>query len=286
MNKKKVYSTWFLVPALAVFTIFFLLPMVLSLFFSLTVWNFDGFTFCGLENFKMFFQEASLRIGIRNSLLYAILTCFCKLVLSFFIALFLTSGIKTKTVQRSIVFFPNLVSTVAVGITFTALMHPSKGLFNKLLEAIGLSGLDWLGNTKLALFSVIGVDVWKGLSIATVIFIAGIQSIDKTYYEAALVDGADFWQRVKNITIPLSRSSMNSIILLSFIGGLRSFDLIWAMTGGGPGFATDVMASIIYKQYAAGYYGLSTAGNVIMFVVIAAIAFPLQKFLLSKEVSG
>ncbi len=286
MNKKKVYSTWFLVPALAVFTIFFLLPMVLSLFFSLTVWNFDGFTFCGLENFKMFFQEASLRIGIRNSLLYAILTCFCKLVLSFFIALFLTSGIKTKTVQRSIVFFPNLVSTVAVGITFTALMHPSKGLFNKLLEASGLSGLDWLGNTKLALFSVIGVDVWKGLSIATVIFIAGIQSIDKTYYEAALVDGADFWQRVKNITIPLSRSSMNSIILLSFIGGLRSFDLIWAMTGGGPGFATDVMASIIYKQYAAGYYGLSTAGNVIMFVVIAAIAFPLQKFLLSKEVSG
>ena len=137
---------------------------------------------------------------------------------------------------------------------------------------------------EIALFSVAAVDVWKGLSIATVIFIAGIQSIDKTYYEAAMVDGANFWQRLVNITIPLSRSAMNSIIILSFIGGLRSFDLIWAMTGGGPGFATDVMASIIYKQYAAGYYGLSTAGNVIMFVVIAVIAFPLQKWLLSKEV--
>ena len=77
---------------------------------------------------------------------------------------------------------------------------------------------------------------------------------------------------------------MNSIIILSFIGGLRTFDLIWAMTGGGPGYATEVMASTVYKQYAAGYYGLSTAGNVIMFVLIAVLAFPLQKFLLSKEV--
>lgn len=284
MNKRKIYSNWFLVPALAVFICLFMIPMVLSLFFSLTVWNFNGFKFTGLDNFIMFFQEDSLRIGIKNSLLYAILTCGLKVTLSFFIALFLTSSIKTKTIQRAIVFFPNLVSTVAVGITFTALMHPSKGLFNKVLETIGLPGINWLGDENLALFSVIGTDVWKGLSIATVIFIAGIQSIDKTYYEAAMVDGANFWQRLKNITIPMSRPAMNSIILLSFIGGLRSFDLIWSMTGGGPGFATDVMASIIYKQYAAGYYGLSTAGNVIMFVVIAVIAFPLQKFLLSKEV--
>ena len=79
---------------------------------------------------------------------------------------------------------------------------------------------------------------------------------------------------------------MNSVIILSFIGGLRSFDLIWAMTGGGPGFATDVMASIVYKQYAAGFYGLSTAGNVIMFIMIALLAFPLQKFLLSREVDS
>ena len=99
-----------------------------------------------------------------------------------------------------------------------------------------------------------------------------------------MVDGANFWQRLVNITIPLSRSAMNSIIILSFIGGLRSFDLIWAMTKGGPGFATDVLASVVYKQYAAGFFGLSTAGNVIMFAVIAIIAFPLQKFLNSREV--
>lgn len=284
MNKKKTYSMWFIVPSMTVFTVIFVIPLLLSLFFSLTVWDFDGFTFCGIDNFIMFFQEQSLRIGIKNTLLYAILTSGLKLVISFFIALFLTSNIRTKTLQRSIVFFPNLVSTVAVGVAFTALMHPRKGLINNVLEVFGINGPDWLGNPDIALFSVAAVDVWKGLSIATVIFIAGIMSIDKTYYEAAMMDGANFWQRVRCVTVPLARASINSVIILSFIGGLRSFDLIWAMTGGGPGFATDVMASIVYKQYAAGYYGLSTAGNVIMFVLIAVLAFPLQKYLLSKEV--
>ena len=129
-------------------------------------------------------------------------------------------------------------------------MHPSKGVIKSFLSLFGFGGIDWLGNVKYALFSVIGVDVWKGPGIATVIYMAGIQSIDKTYYEAASVDGATPWQRLKNITIPLSRPAMNSVIILSFIGGLRSFDLIWSMTGGGPGFATDVVASVIYKQYA------------------------------------
>lgn len=128
------------------------------------------------------------------------------------------------------------------------------------------------------------MDIWKGVGIATVIFIAGMQSIDKTYYEAASIDGAGAWEQLKAITVPLSRPAMNSVIILAFIGGMRTFDLIWAMTGGGPGYVTEVMASTVYKQYAAGYYGLSTAGNVIMFIMIAILAFPLQKFLLSKEV--
>ncbi|KLU72084.1 MAG: hypothetical protein RHS_2169 [Robinsoniella sp. RHS] len=225
-----------------------------------------------------------MNIGIKNTLIYAFLTCSLKVVIAFFIAVFLTSKIKSKNILRSIVFFPNLVSTVAVGIVFSAMMHPSKGLINTALQAIGLNGVDWLGNTHLALFSVIGVDVWKGVGVATVIYIAGMQSIDKTYYEAASIDGASAWQQLKSVTIPLCRPAMNSVIILAFIGGMRCFDLIWAMTGGGPGFATDVVASIVYKQYAAGFYGLSTAGNVIMFVMIAILAFPLQRFLLSKEV--
>ncbi|MDF2513285.1 MAG: sugar transporter permease [Herbinix sp.] len=283
MDKKKIYSLWFLVPATTIFAVFFIIPTLASLYFSLTVWNFDSSKFCGLDNFKMFFSENSLNIGIKNTLIYAVLTSGLKVILAFLIAVFLTSAIKTKHIIRSVVFFPNLISTIAIGITFAALLHPTKGIINSFLSIFGVGRIDWLGNVDIALFSIIGVDVWKGLSIATVIYIAGIQSIDKGYYEAAAIDGANGLNKLLHITLPLSRPSRNSVIILSFIGGIRSFDLIWAMTGGGPGFATDVLASIVYKQYAAGYYGLSTAGNVIMLVLIAILAFPLQKYLYSKE---
>ncbi|MDD3337515.1 MAG: sugar ABC transporter permease [Lachnospiraceae bacterium] len=285
MNKKKIYTLWFLIPSTIIFSIFFLIPLVSSLFYSLTVWDFKSFTFVGLDNFKMFFSERSLSTSVIHTLIYAFLTCALKVILAFFIAIFLTSKIKTKNFLRSVVFFPNLVSTIAVGITFAALMHPTKGLFNLVLSTLGAGRIDFLGNTSLALFSVIFTDVWKGVGVATVIYVSGIQSIDKTYYEAASIDGANGWERLKNITIPLVRPAMNSVIILSLIGGLRSFDLIWAMTGGGPGFATDVVSSVVYKQYAAGFYGLSTAGNVIMFVLIAVIAYPLQRFLLKREES-
>jgi raffinose/stachyose/melibiose transport system permease protein len=283
MDKKKIYSLWFLLPAMLIFIIFFIIPTTASLYFSLTVWNFDTSKFCGLDNYKMFFHENALNIGIRNTMIYAFLTSGLKVILAFLIAIFLTSAIKTKNILRSIVFFPNLVSTIAIGITFATLMHPTKGLINKFLELFGVGRIDWLGNTHIALLSIIAVDVWKGLSIATVIYIAGIQSIDKVYYEAASIDGASGLQKLLHVTLPLSRTSRNSVIILSFIGGIRSFDLIWSMTGGGPGFATDVLASIVYKQYAAGYYGLSTTGNVIMLILIACLAFPLQKFLYSRE---
>ena len=284
MKKNKIYTLWYLVPIMVIFTIFFIVPMLISFFFSLTVWDLRNYTFVGLDNFKLFFTERSLSIGIKNTLIYGFLTSGLKVVFALLIAVFLTSKIKSKNLLRAVVFFPTLVSTIAVGITFKSLMHPTKGLFNKVLDFLNLSTVDWLGNIDIALFSLIGVDVWKGLGIATVIYIAGIQAIDQTYYEAAAIDGASSFQSFKNITFPLCRPAMNSVIILSLIGGLRTFDLIWSMTGGGPGFATDVVASIVYKQYAAGFYGLSTAGTVIMFIMIGIIAIPLQRFLLSKEV--
>lgn len=283
MKKNNIYSIWFAVPALLLFTIFFILPMLISFFFSLTVWNLKSFTFCGLDNFKLFFTEHSMNLSVRNTLVYAFVTCSVKLILSFFIAILLSSSLKTRNILRAVVFFPTLVSTIAVGITFSSLMHPTKGLFNVILQSLGMMPVDWLGNTKLALFSVAFTDIWKGVGIATVIFLSGIQSISRDYYEAAVIDGANYVQRICFITVPLSKPARNSIIILALIGGLKSFDLIWTMTGGGPGFATDVLASVIYKQYAAGFYGLSTAGNVIMFVFITAIVLPLQRYLIKKE---
>lgn len=282
-KEKNMYSLWFLIPTATIYFVFFLYPILTSFYYSMTVWNFDSAKFNGFENYILFFSENSLSSSVIHTLIYAFSTSGLKVFLAFFIAIFLCSKIKTKNFIRSAVFFPNLVSAMAVGLTFSYLMHPTKGILNVILGLLGMPAVDFLGNPALALGSIIATDVWKGLSVSTVIYIAGIQSIDKTYYEAAAIDGAGFWQKLFHITLPLVAPAQNSIIILSLIGGLRSFDLIWAMTGGGPGFATDVMASVIYKQYAYGFYGLSTAGNVIMLILISFIAFPLQYFLNKRE---
>ena len=201
------------------------------------------------------------------------------------LAVLLTSGLRGQGFLRTVVFFPVLVSTIGVGLTFSALMHPTKGAINVALESIGIDGPGWLTDPVLALLSVALVDVWKGIGLATLIYIAGLASISPEYYEAARIDGATRRQMFWRVTVPLVRPATVTVITLSLIGGLRSFDLIWAMTGGGPGFSSDVLASVIYKQYQAGFYGLSTAGNVILFLLIAAIILPLTLWFNRREVT-
>jgi raffinose/stachyose/melibiose transport system permease protein len=256
----------------------------MSLFFSMTWWSLTDWKFIGLENFSTFLTEPSLNIGFKNTIIYAIVTCSLKVILGLLLGVFLSSKLKTVGFIRSMVFFPTLLSTVAVGMAFMMMMHPTQGLINLALKTVGIVGPDWLGDSKIALLSVALVDVWKGVGMATVIFIAGIMSIPEDYYEALMIDGGNAFHKFWKIILPLSRPAMNSVIILSFIGGLRSFDLIWSMTKGGPGFSTDLIASIIYKQYQAGFYGLSTAGNVILFLLVSALAFPLYAYLNKKEV--
>jgi raffinose/stachyose/melibiose transport system permease protein len=163
-------------------------------------------------------------------------------------------------------------------------MHPTQGAINVMLGLVGIPGPGWLTDPRLALLSVAMVDVWKGVGLATVIYMAGVVAIPQEYFEAAAIDGATAWQRFWNVTLPLLKPATVTVIILSLIGGLRSFDLIWAMTRGGPGFTSDVIASVIYKQYQAGFYGLSTAGNVVLLVLVAVIIVPLSWFLNRRQV--
>jgi raffinose/stachyose/melibiose transport system permease protein len=281
---KSAYPYWFYAPAGVIYLVLFAIPTFASLYFSLTRWSLFASRFIGLENFVTFFREPALVKGLTNTLIYAVVTSGSKVVLGLLLAVLLTSRIIARGYLRSVVFFPVLVSTVGVGLTFTVLMHPSRGLINHALAATGVAGPAWLVNPSYALLSVALVDIWKGLGLATVIYIAGIVSIPQQYLEAARVDGAGAWARFRHIILPLSFPATATVILLSLIGGLRSFDLIWAMTRGGPGFTTDVIASVIYKQYQAGFYGLSTAGNVVLFIVVTAIVLPLSRFLGRREV--
>jgi len=274
---QRTYPHWFYLPAALVFGVFFLIPTALAFYFSLTRWTLFDATFIGLDNYKTFLDDPHLMSGLRNTMIYAVLTSGLKVIISLPLAMLLTSSIRFKEVFRGIIFFPVLVSTVAVGITFATLMQPSIGLINTALEALGLPNPDWLGNPNLALYSVVIVDVWKGIGLAMVIFIAGILSIPIEYFEAAKLEGGT-WVAFRHVILPLARNATFTVILLSFIGGLRSFDLIWTMTRGGPGFASDVLTSVIYKEYQAGFYGLSTAGNVVLFILVTAIVYPLMRF--------
>jgi raffinose/stachyose/melibiose transport system permease protein len=273
--RTSAYPGWFILPAAIIYTVLFLLPTLSSLYFSLTRWTLFDSVFIGLENFAQFFREPFLIKGLVNTVIYAVVTSGMKVVIGMLFALLLTSNIVARGYLRSVVFFPVLVSTVGVGITFVVLMHPTTGMINEALALFGIKGPGWLTNPSLALYSVAFVDVWKGVGLATVIYIAGLVAIPKDYYEAARIDGGTAWQNFWYVTLPLSRPATATVITLSFIGGLRTFDLIWAMTKGGPGFSSDTVASVIYKQYQAGFYGLSTAGNVVLFILIAVLVLPL-----------
>jgi raffinose/stachyose/melibiose transport system permease protein len=278
------YPYWFYLPAAVIYGTLFLLPTFAAFYFSLTRWTIFDSKFIGLDNFVSFFQEPALVKGLVNTLIYGVITSGLKVVLGMLLAVLLTSQIIARGYLRSVVFFPVLLSGIGVGIMFQILMNPERGLINETLGLVGIDGPGWLTDPQLAIFSIALVDVWKGVGLATLIYIAGIVSIPREYFEAAKMDGASSTSSFFHVVLPLARPATVTVIILSLIGGLRSFDLIWATTRGGPGFSSDVIASVIYKQYQAGFYGLSTAGNVILFLLVTGIVLPLFWFLSRKEV--
>jgi raffinose/stachyose/melibiose transport system permease protein len=282
-KRRSPYPLWFFAIPAVLFLVLFAIPTFASFYFSLTRWTLSTTQFIGLDNFVTFFREPTLVSGFTHTFIYAFLTSAAKVVLGMALGLLLTSQIVGRGYLRSVIFFPVLVSTIGVGLTFKILLDPFDGMVNRALATFGIAGPGWLTDPSLALYSVAMVDVWKGVGIATLIYIAGMVGIPQEYYEAARVDGSSPRQMFVHVTLPLLRPATTTVILLSLIGGLRSFDLIWAMTKGGPGFTSDVIASVIYKQYQAGFYGLSTAGNVVLFLVVAAIVVPMQLIFNRRE---
>jgi raffinose/stachyose/melibiose transport system permease protein len=283
---ERSYPLWFYVPSGILYLTLFIVPTVLGFYFAFTRWTLFDSEYVGLQNFQRFFSDPSLVGSLTNTLIYAFVTSASKVVLGLLIAVLLTAPIIARGYLRSVVFFPVLVSAVGVGLTFQVLLNPTTGLINRALAGIGIDGPRWLVDPNIALLSVAAIDVWKGVGLATLIYIAGIVAIPTEYYEAARVDGASSWNVFRSIILPLSFPATSTVIILSLIGGLRSFDLIWTTTQGGPGFSSDVIASVIYKQYQAGFYGLSTAGNVVLFLVVTAIMVPISFLLNRKQVDA
>lgn len=289
MNNKKYYSYWLVVPGVAIWLIFFVLPTVMGIGFSLiNIRGMDLATikFVGIKHYLEVLTTDSMSIAIKNSFIFAFLTSFFKVGLGLLLAVLLNNRFKTANLMRTVFFLPAVLSSVAVGLIFTAMMHPSRGIINVLLQSLGLEVFcqNWLTNINLAIYSISFVEIWKWTGFTMVILLAGLQSIDSSYYEATELDGATAWQKFRYVTFPLIMPAFTNAVVVNLIGGLKAFDIVQSLTGGGPGTATEVFGTLVYRSFSGGRYGEGCAASIILSVVVLVIVFPLYRFLTGKEV--
>jgi raffinose/stachyose/melibiose transport system permease protein len=272
------YPTWFAGGALLLYGVFVLLPSLVGLGYSFTDWSAysTDLHWVGLANFATIFQPNSEYVGaIVNTVIFTIATIILKTVIALALAVLLTSGIRLASLYRALIYFPALLPMVAVGIVFKSILDPDVGLLNSTLREVGLGFLaqQWLTNVSLALWSVIGVDTWKGVGYIMVILIAGLLAIPREYYEVAKIDGASGWQAFLYITLPLLRPVLAVTTVLNLLYALRVFDIVYVLTNGGPGYATDTVYTAIFNAFSLGQWGVATALSTVFFLVMLALGF-------------
>lgn len=279
---KKTYPIWLAAPGLIVYIIIFIVPTFAAFYFSMTTWDLKNAAFTGFKNFITFFTMTNTRSALRNTAVFALSTCSVKLVVGILLARYISNGIKSGNYLKIIIFFPYLLGNVVVAVAFKSVLD-SKGIVNQFLTYFGNDAIHFLTDKHYALMVCILVDIWKGIGNVIIIFIAGISTVPKELEEAAAIDGAGSWYRFRKIVLPMILPTINTVFTLCMIGGLRSYDLIYALTGGGPGYSTEVLGTVVYKLFSNGNYGLATAGNVILFVAVSVIVFPLNAMISKWE---
>lgn len=290
MNKNKTYPLWFAAGALILYSVLFVIPSLIGIGYSFTDWSAysDELHFVGLANFKTVFSadENYIKI-ITNTLSFTLITTVLKNVIGLALAILFTKKIKVLNFHRGVMFMPNVLSTLIVGMIFSSILNPSKGILNVFLRSAHLDFLakQWLTRSEYAFGTVMAVDIWRGVGYIATVLIAGIMSISSDYYEAAAVDGANGWQKFKSITLPLLLPTLATTTVLNVIYGLKVFDMIYALTNGGPGKATtEVLYTAVFKKFGTGQYAIGTALSSVMFVFMVIIGFFMIRIMTKDEV--
>jgi raffinose/stachyose/melibiose transport system permease protein len=277
---------WFALPALLLFAFVVIVPSVRGVYYAFTNW--DGldphFSFVGLGNFRAILKDPTATLVIRHTIVIAVAVTIIQNGLGLLLALGVNSAIKSRNVLRVFLFAPAVITPIVTAFLWRNLLGPT-GAINSLLGAVGLRSWqqDWLGNPKLALWSIVAVVVWQFSGYSMVIFVAGMQSIPKDVYEAAAIDGSGAVRRFWSVTRPLLAPAFTINLMLSVIGGIKLFDQVYALTGGGPGHATDTMSTLIYKDaFTLGEFGYSIALAVVLTIIVAVVSSG-QYFVLSRN---
>lgn len=287
--KSRTYTYWLAIPGLLLFSVFFLVPAFFGVLLSLTNTigiDFSKFSFAGLSNYALIFEEPELRVAVFNTFLFAFITTVCKVGFALFLAVILNMKIRGRDALRTIFFLPAVLNSVAVGLIFISMMHPQTGFINRTLRLLGLGFLakDWLADPHLAIFSVASIEIWRWTGFCMVILLTGLQSIPQDVYEAGDIDGASPWQRFRYITFPLVLPAFNNAFILSLVGGLKVFDLVQCTTQGGPGYATQVFGTLVFSSFSQGRFGEGCAESIALSIVVAIFAIPSYLGIQKKEV--
>jgi raffinose/stachyose/melibiose transport system permease protein len=278
--KKSASVLPFLIPALTIYVIFLVYPIISAIFMSF--FNWDGVSpnrvFVGLDNYVYLFTKDDIFWrSLRNSGVWVVLSLLVPTTFGLTLALALNQKMTGRSIFRMIFYLPAIIASIAVATIWSWMYNPSLGLINGVLKQIGLKILatDWLGNRDIALYSVFAAYTWMATGPNMVLFLAGLQGVPQDLVEAARVDGANRRQVFWSVTIPSLRPTFVVVIALSIINSLKVFDLIYGMTYGGPGDSTNVLASWSYFQaFSFNRYGLGMAVAVVLLLITLVIIVP------------
>ena len=265
----------FVLPSAVLFLIFIAGPIIASA--VLTLFRWDGLStkqFIGLDNYGTLIHDSLLRTVLLNTVEFVVGSVAIKMLLALFLAVLVDRylGSILRTVFRAVVFFPVIVSGVAIGIIWSWLLNTNLGLVNYYLGAIGVGPVPWLDSSSRALSSLMLVDVWRNVGFSFVVFTAGLQGISRDLYEASAIDGASGWSQFRTITLPLLSPTTFFLLIINLIGAFQFFDLSYVMTQGGPGDATRTIVYYIYQQgFQFFHFGYASTVAVLLFVILAIL---------------
>ena len=268
--------TLMIMPAIIGFTVLFILPVALSFFYSLTDWSIYKRTigWVWFNNYVQLFKDEKIIGAIRNSISYALVITVVQNAFAIAFAAFLHRSSWGAKLLKSVMFFPAVLSILVVGYLFKYIMSSAEyGLLNRMIIFFGGQAVNWLGNAHLALYSVLMTQVWQWTGWAMVIYVANIKSIDPDLFEAAQIDGTSAWRSFTHIMLPLLYPAVSFNVLMSLIGGLKVFDAIFAMTGGGPGYASATMITLLIQTgFNTGRMAFACAFSVVFFIIVFTLS--------------
>lgn len=268
---KKSTKIIMIMPAVILFTVFFLAPIFISVYYSFT--DFSGIgaaKFIGFKNYQVLLKDKFFFIALKNTFIILVGITITILPLSFIVALLLEKPFRGSGVVQSMIFAPNVIAPILVGLIWLFILDPKMGMINAILRSIGLSDYQqqWIGGKTLTPYSVAFVYLWQVLGFYTTINMAGLRSIPADIYEAAEIDGANYFQRIRKITIPMMKNTIVINTILIITGGFKIFETVKQLTNGGPNHMSDVLVTYMYDTtFTSSRYGYGMAVATVSFVL-------------------